>query len=60
MIWLFYGIVGMTGTNDAMAMHDTPIKSCGISSAGQEIYPNCDYEFRPHPGKIFDSLQEGI
>jgi len=50
----------MAGTDDAMGMLGTPINSCGISSAGQEIYPNCDDEFRPNPGKIFDSLQEGI
>jgi len=46
----------MAGTDDAMGVHGTPIKSCGTSSAGQEIYPNCDDEFRSHPGKIFDSL----
>jgi len=48
------------GTDDAIHMHGTPIKSCGTSSVGQEIYPNCDDEFKPHPGIIFDSLQEGI
>ena len=50
----------MAGTDDAFAMHGTPIKSCGTSIAGSEIYPNCDDEFRPHPGKIFNLLQEGI
>ena len=50
----------MTGTNDTMRVHGTPIKSCSTSSAGQEIYPNCDDVFRPHSGKIFDLLQEGI
>ena len=50
----------MAGTDDALDMHVTPIKSCGTSSVGQEIYPNCDDEFKPHPGNIFDSLQEGI
>ena len=50
----------MAGTDDALAMHGTPIKSCGTLIAGSEIYPNCDDEFKPHPGNIFDSLQEGI
>ncbi|KAJ8451315.1 hypothetical protein Cgig2_014087 [Carnegiea gigantea] len=49
----------IAGTDDAMGMHGTPIKSYGTSSTGQEIYPNCDYEFRPNPCKIFNSLQEG-
>ena len=56
----YYRVVGMAGTDDATDMHGTPIISCGTSSVGQEIYPNCNNEFKPHPGKIFDSLQEGI
>jgi len=56
----YYRIVGMSGTDDAMGMHGTPIKPCATSIACQEFYPNCDDEFRPHPGKIFDLLQEGI
>lgn len=27
-----------------MGMHRTPIKTCGTSNTGQEIYPNCEDE----------------
>ena len=32
----------------------------GLSNSYNEIYPNCDKEFKPHLGMIFDSTEEGV
>ena len=32
----------------------------GLSNSYNEIYPNCDEEFKPHSGMIFDSMEEGV
>ena len=32
----------------------------GLSNSYNKIYPNCDKEFKPHLGMIFDSMKEGV
>ena len=32
----------------------------GLSYSYNEIYPNCDEEFKPHSDMIFDSMEEGV
>jgi len=46
----------MEETQNDLAMYATPKRTSGEP----EIYPVCDDEFKPSPGMIFDSLEEGI
>jgi len=46
----------MDNTQNDLAMYATPKRTSGQD----EIYPICDDEFKPGPGMVFDSLEEGL
>ena len=56
----FCRIVSMESTQNSNCIHATPSKSSGPLTISNETYPNCDDEIKPHPGMMFELLQEGI